>query len=156
MVLWSQTRPSNANTKKDVLYIIRDWNAKVGSQEIPWVSCNFGFGVQNEAGKGLTEFCQENTLAPSSNNPRDNFTYGHHHMVNTEIRRLYSLHPKMENLYTISKNDWELTVVQIMNTLLPNSELNWRKYGKPLDHSGMTNIKSLIITQWRWEINLKD
>ena len=62
MVLWSQTRPSNTNTKKDVLFIIRDWNAKVGSQEIPWVSCNFGFGVQNEAGKGLTEFCQEKTL----------------------------------------------------------------------------------------------
>ena len=47
---------------KDVLFIIGDWNAKVGSQEIPVVTGKFGFGVQNEAGQRLTEFCQENTL----------------------------------------------------------------------------------------------
>ena len=48
--------------KKDVLFIIRDWNAKVGSQEIPGVTGKFGLGVQNEAGQKLTEFCQENAL----------------------------------------------------------------------------------------------
>ena len=48
--------------KKDVLFIIRDWNAKVGSQEIPGVTGKFGLGVQNEAGQRLIEFCQENTL----------------------------------------------------------------------------------------------
>ena len=48
--------------KKDVLFIIGDWNAKVGSQEIPGVTCKLGLGVQNEAGQRLTEFCQENTL----------------------------------------------------------------------------------------------
>ena len=48
--------------KKDVLFIIRDWNAKVGSQEIPRVTGNFGLGVQNEAGQKLIEFCQENAL----------------------------------------------------------------------------------------------
>ena len=48
--------------KKDVLSIIGDWNAKVGSQETPGVTGKFGFGVQNEAGQRLTEFCQENTL----------------------------------------------------------------------------------------------
>ena len=47
---------------KDVLFIIGDWNAKVGSQEIPGVTGWFGLGVQNEAGQRLTEFCQENTL----------------------------------------------------------------------------------------------
>ena len=47
---------------KDVLFIIGDWNAKVGSQEIPGVTGMFGCGVQNEAGQRLTEFCQENTL----------------------------------------------------------------------------------------------
>ena len=47
--------------KKDVLFIIGDWNAKVGSQEIPGVIGKFGLGVQNEAGQRLTEFCQENT-----------------------------------------------------------------------------------------------
>ena len=46
--------------QKDVLFIIGDWNAKVGSQEIPGVTGKFGLGVQNETGKRLTEFCQEN------------------------------------------------------------------------------------------------
>ena len=48
--------------KRDVLFIIGDWNAKVGSQEIPGVTGKFGLGVQNEAGQRLTEFCQENAL----------------------------------------------------------------------------------------------
>ena len=47
---------------KDVLFIIGDWNAKVGSQEIPGVTGKFVLGIQNEAGQRLTEFCQENTL----------------------------------------------------------------------------------------------
>ena len=49
--------------KKDVLFIIGFWNAKVGSQEIPGVTGKFGLGVQNEVGQRLTEFCQENALA---------------------------------------------------------------------------------------------
>ena len=48
--------------KKDFLFIIGDWNAKVGSQEAPGVTGKFGLGVQNEAGQRLIEFCQENTL----------------------------------------------------------------------------------------------
>ena len=48
--------------KKDVLFIIGDWNAKVGSQEIPGVTGKFGFGVQNEAGQRVTEFCQKDAL----------------------------------------------------------------------------------------------
>ena len=48
--------------KKDVLFIIGDWNAKVGSQETPGVTGKFDLGVQNEAGQRLIEFCQENTL----------------------------------------------------------------------------------------------
>ena len=48
--------------KKDVLFIIGDWDAKVGSQETPGVTGKFGLGVQNEAGQRLIEFCQENTL----------------------------------------------------------------------------------------------
>ena len=48
--------------KKDILFIIGDWNAKVGSQEIPGVTGKFGLGVQNEAGQRLTEFCQKNAL----------------------------------------------------------------------------------------------
>ena len=48
--------------KKDVLLIIGDWNAKLGSQETYGVTGKFGLGVQNEAGQRLREFCQENTL----------------------------------------------------------------------------------------------
>ena len=47
---------------EDVLFIIGDWNAKVGSQELPGVTGKFGLGVQNEAGQRLIEFCQENAL----------------------------------------------------------------------------------------------
>ena len=48
--------------KKDVLFIIGDWNAKVGSQEKPGVKGKFGLGVQNETGQRLIEFCQEKAL----------------------------------------------------------------------------------------------
>ena len=60
MVLRRPTRTSRTNIKKkkkkDVLFIIGDWNAKVGSQEIPGVTGKFGLGVQNEAGQRLTQF----------------------------------------------------------------------------------------------------
>ena len=75
--------------KKDVLFIIGDWNAKVGSQEIPGVTGKFSLGVQKEAGHRLTEFCQENSLVIakcSSNNTREDSTHGHLQMVDTEIR----------------------------------------------------------------------
>ena len=48
--------------KKDVFFIIGDWNAKVGSQETPGVTGKFGLGIRNEAGQRLIEFCQENAL----------------------------------------------------------------------------------------------
>ena len=48
--------------KKDVLFIIRDWNAKVGSQETHEVTSKFGLGVQKEAGQRQIKFCQENAL----------------------------------------------------------------------------------------------
>ena len=53
--------------KKDVLFIIGDWNAKVGSQEITGVMGKFGLGVQNEAGQRLIEFCQEKALVIAGN-----------------------------------------------------------------------------------------
>ena len=48
--------------KKDVLFIVGDWNAKVGRKETPGVTSKFGLGIRNEAGQRLIEFCQENTL----------------------------------------------------------------------------------------------
>ena len=60
-------------------------------------------------------------------------------MVNTKIRLIVFFVAKDgEALYKQQKQEQELIVAQIMNSLLPNSDLNWRKYGKPLDHSGMT------------------
>ena len=85
--------------KKDVLFIIGDWNAKVGSQEIPGITVKFVFGIQNEAGQRLTEFCEENALVIAN-------TLFQKHKRRLHITRLdwlYSLQPKMK-LYTVSKN----------------------------------------------------
>ena len=51
------TRPSRTNTKRDIPFIIGDWNAKVGNQEVTGVIGKFGLGVQNEAGQKLQGFC---------------------------------------------------------------------------------------------------
>ena len=100
---------------------------KLGSQEIPGVTDKFGLGVQIEAGQTLKEFCQENALViatPSSNNTRDDSTHGHHLMLNTEIRLIIFFTAKDgEALNSQQKQDRKLTLVQIMNFLLPNSDL---------------------------------
>ena len=89
--------------KRDVLFIIGDWNAKVGSQETPGVTGKFGLGMWNEAGQRLIEFCQENTLIVAN-------TLFQQHKRRLYSRTspisdwLYSLQPKMEKLYTVSKN----------------------------------------------------
>ena len=59
-MLWRPIRHFRTNTPKDVLFIIGDWNAEVGSQETPGVTGKFGLGIWNEAGQRLIEFCQEN------------------------------------------------------------------------------------------------
>ena len=128
--------------KKDVLFIIGDWNAKVGSQETPRVTGKFGLGVWNEGGRRLTEFWQENTLVIASTlfqqHKRRLYTWTSP-VVNTEIRLIICFAAKDgEAPYSQQKQDWELTVAQIMNSLLPNSHWNWRKWRKPWDHSGMT------------------
>ena len=67
--------------QKDVLFIIVDWNAKVGSQETPGETGKFGLGIQNEAEQRLIEFCQKNALViktPSFNNTREDSIHGHH------------------------------------------------------------------------------
>ena len=77
--------------QKDVLFIIGDWNAKIGSQEIPGVTGKFCLGIQNEAGQKLTEFYQENTLVIAHTlfqQHKRRYTHGHHQMVNTEIRMI--------------------------------------------------------------------
>ena len=66
MALWRPTSPLELTQKKNVLFIIGDWNAKVGSQETPGVTGKFGLGVRNEAGQRLKEFCQENALVTAN------------------------------------------------------------------------------------------
>ena len=92
---------------KDVLFIIVDWNAKVGSQETPAVTGKFGLGVQSEAGQRLIQFCQENTPVIANTllqqHKRTLYTWTspdgqHRNQID------YILYPKMEKLYTISKN----------------------------------------------------
>ena len=112
--------------KKDVLFIIGDWNVKVGSQETPGVTGKFGLGVQNEAGQKLIEFCQDNALVIANNlfqqNKRRLYTWTspdcQHHLV------IFFAAKYGEALYSQQKQDRELTVAQIMNSLLPNSDLN--------------------------------
>ena len=67
--------------KKDIFFIIGDWDAKVGSQEIPGVTGKFGLGVQNEAGQRLTEFCQGNTLVIA------NTLFQQHKLIYMDITR---------------------------------------------------------------------
>ena len=114
--------------KEDVLFIIGDWNAKVGSQEISGVGGKFGLGVQNEAGQRLIEFCQENALVIANTvfqqHKRRLYTWtspdGQY-----QIRLLIFFAAKdAEALCSQQKHDREMTVAQIMNFLLPNSDLN--------------------------------
>ena len=113
---------------KGVLFIIGDWNAKVGSQETPGVTGKFGLGEENKAGKRLIEFCQENTLVIENTlfqQHKRRFYIWTSQMVITKIRVIIFFAPKVgEALYSQQKQDWELTVAQIMNSLLPNSDLN--------------------------------
>ena len=113
--------------KEDALFITGGWNAKVGSQELPGVTGKFGHGGQSQAGQKLTEFCQENTLVMANSlfQTREDPTHGHHQMVNTKIR-LFILFATKDGkaLYSQRKEDWELTVAQIIKSSLPNSDLN--------------------------------
>ena len=118
--------------KKDVLFIIRDWNAKVGSQETTGVTGKFGLGVWNEAGQRLIEFCQENASVIANT------------LFQQHKRRLYTwtspdgqhqnqidyiiFSQRWKSFIQLAKNqDCELTVAQIVNSLLSNSDINWRQ-----------------------------
>ena len=93
--------------KKDVLFIIGDWNAKVGSQETLGMTGKFGFEMWNEARQRLIEFCQENALIIAITlfqQQRGDSTHGHHQMVNTEIRLIIFLAAKVRRaLYSQQK-----------------------------------------------------
>ena len=114
--------------KKDVLFIIGDWNAKVGSQAIPGVTGRLGLGVQNEAGQRLTEFCQENALVIANTlfqqHKRRPYTWTspdgqHRHHIDYIL-----CSQRWRSSIESAKQYQEPTVAQTMNTFLPNSDLN--------------------------------
>ena len=114
--------------KKDVLFIIGDWNAKVGRQETPGETGKFGLGVQNEAGQRLTRFCQKNAMVIANNlfqqHKRRFYTWtspdGQHRNQTDYI--LCS--QRWRTLYSQQKQDQELNVAQIINSLLTLTDLN--------------------------------
>ena len=132
MVLWKPLRPSRLTLEKDVLFIIGDWNAKIGSQEIPGVTGKCGLDVQNEAGQKLTEFCQENLLV-IANTPfqHQRWLYTWTSPDSQHLNQIDYILCRKDGkaLYSQQKQDWELTVAQIMNSLLPNSD-KLKKVGK--------------------------
>ena len=125
MVLRRPTRPSRTNTQKRCPLHYRGLESKVGSQELPG---KFGLRVQNKAGQTLTDFCQENAMVIANTlfqqHKRRLYTWTSQ-MVSTEISLIIFFAAKDgEALYCQQKQDWALTVAQIMNSLLPNSGLN--------------------------------
>ena len=144
--------------QKDVLFIIGDWNAKVGSQEIPGVKGKFGLGVQNEAHQRLTEFFQENTLV----------------IINT----LFQQHKRW--LYTWTSPDgqhqnhtdyilcsqrWRSSIQSAKTRpgadcgsddelLIAKFRLKLKKVGKST-RPFRYDLNHLII-QWKWEIDSRD
>ena len=150
MILWRLTRPSRTNTKKKKKCIFhnRGFECKKESQEIPGVIGKFGLGAQKEAGQRLREFCQGNTLVIANT------------LFQQQKRQLYTwtspdgqywnqtdyiLCSWRWRIYSQQKQDLELAVAQIMSSLLQNSDLNWRKYGKPVAHSGRTKSNLLHL-----------
>ena len=117
--------------QKHVIFIIEDWDAKVGSQETSGVTGKCGIGVQNEAGQRLIEFYQENALVIASTlfqqHKRRLYTWtspdGQH------WNQIYYILAADHGEATIqsAKQDQELTAAQIINFLLPNSDFNRRK-----------------------------
>ena len=122
---------------KDVLFIIGDWNAKVRNQETPGVTGKFGLGVQNEVEQRLINrvLPRERTGHSKHPLPRTQEKTLHINIMGWSIPKsdwLYSLQPKMEKLYTVSKDKtgswlWLISWAAWFGSLLPNSDLNWRK-----------------------------
>ena len=127
MVLRRPTRSSRTNTQKSCCFHYRGLECKNGKSRDTRVTGKFGLVVQNESGQRLTVLPRDALVIANifSNNTREDFTHGHHQMVNTKIRMIIFFAAKNgEALYSQQKEDRELTMAEIMNSLLPNSNLN--------------------------------
>ena len=115
--------------KKDIPFILEGRNAKVGNQEIPGVTGKFGLGVQNEAGQRLTEFYQDNALVIANtlfqHHKRQRYTRWTSPDGQHQNQIDYILcSQRWRGSISKQKQDQELTVTHIMNSLLPNSDSN--------------------------------
>ena len=142
MVLRRPTRPSRTNTQKRCLFHYRGLECKSRKWRNTWSNRQFWpWSTEWSRAKANRVVPRERThhskhLIPTT---QENSTHGHHQTVETEIRMIIFFAAKDgEALYSQQKQDWELTVARIMNSFLPNTDWNWRKWRKPLDHSDMT------------------
>ena len=140
-VLWRQTRFSRTNTQKRCPFHYRGLecksrksrNTRSNRQISPW-NTKWSRAKANRVLPRKSTSHNKHPLPTTQGS-----THGQHQKAKTEIRLIIFFAVKDgEALYSQRKQDWELTVAQIMNSLLPNSDWKWRKWGKPLDHSGMT------------------
>ena len=147
--------------KKDVLFIIGDWNAKVGSQETPGVTGKFGLGIWNEARQRLREFCQENALLIANT------------LFQQHKRRLYTwTSPDSQHWnqidYILCSQRWRSSI-QSAKTIpgidcSSDHELLMAKFRLKLKKVGKTtrpfrydlNQIPYDYTQWKWEIDLRE
>ena len=128
---WRPTRPSRTNTQKRCPFHYRRLEYKSrksrdtrSNRQIWPCSTEWSRAKTNRVLPRMHWSYQ----TPSSNNTREDSTHGHHQMVNTEIRLIIFFAAKDgEALYSQQKQDQELTLAQIMNSLLPNPKLDWRK-----------------------------
>ena len=115
--------------KKDALFIIKDWNAKVGSQEITWNNSQvWPWSTKWSRVKANRVLLREYTGHSKHPLPTTQEVTLHVDITRWSIQKsdwLYSLQPKMEKLYTVSKNKNGSWLAQIKNSLLPNSDLNF-------------------------------
>ena len=143
-------------TTTKVLFSIGEWNAEVGSQEIPGVIGKFGLRVQNNEGQRLTVLprgCTGHSKHPFPTTQEKTLQMDITRWSKLKSDWLYSLQPKMENSIQSTKtrpgadSDHEFFIAKF--------RLKLKKVGK-INYSGMTLIKSLMIIQWKWEIDLRD
>ena len=159
MILWRRTRPFSLTPKTDVLFI-GDWNAKVGSQEIPGIRRKFVHRVQNEAWQRLTELCQDNALVIA------NTLFQQH---NKRFYTWTSPDGQYWNQidYILCSQRWRSSIQSAKirpgtdcgsdhKLLIAKFRLKLKKVGKTLDHSGMTKIKYLTIIQQKQQIDSRD
>ena len=162
MVLWRPTRPFRTNPPKNALFIIRDWNEKVGSQETLRETGKFGLGIRNEAGQRLIEVCRENALVIAN-------TLFQQHKRGLDTWKLPDGHHQNQIDYIPCSQRWRSSIQSTTTKKRPGTDcgsdhelliakfrLKLKKVGKTTRPFRYDLIKSLMIMQWMWQIDSRD